>query len=81
MSFTEFADKINHPSTAQVSRWQASSPQDWMLESHQIAKKLYADVGDGNFYYNYAYKYTPVVQERLLQAGIRLAAMLNDILD
>jgi hypothetical protein len=81
LSFTEFADKINHPTEAQVQRWQASNPQDWMLESHKIATKLYAGVGDGNFYYNYAYTYTPVVQERLLQAGIRLAAVLNNLLE
>lgn len=80
LSFTEFADKINHPSLSQVIRWQASNPQDWMLESHKLAKKLYADVGDGNFYYGYAYKYSPVVQKRLLQAGIRLAAVLNELL-
>ena len=29
--------------------------------------------------YNYVYKFTPVMERRLSQAGVRLAAYLNDV--
>lgn len=52
------------------------------LGSYQVATQLYSDVEkpNGNFideaYYN---KYMPVIQQRLQQAGIRLAGLLNEI--
>ena len=37
------------------------------------------DIGNGSLSYSYSYKYLPIAKERLLQAGIRLAALLNTI--
>jgi hypothetical protein len=37
------------------------------------------DTGNNRLGYAYSYKYFHIVQLRLLQAGVRLAALLNDI--
>ena len=37
------------------------------------------DIGDSNLSYKYSYKYLGAAKDRLLQAGVRLAGLLNQI--
>jgi len=41
-------------------------------------KQVYT-IGDGNLGYKYNYKNYPIVKLRLVQAGVRLAGILNQI--
>ncbi|WGL17143.1 S1/P1 nuclease [Microbulbifer bruguierae] len=62
-----------------VAAWQASTPEQWTAESHQLAhaNAYTATTRLGEEYY---VKNRPVVEQRLRQGGIRLAALLNEAL-
>lgn len=80
LSYTEFAEFIDTNDRKLVSKYLDSRPADWIKESFHQAQDVY-QVGDKDFSYNYVYKYMPVVKERLLQGGIRLAGLLNEVYD
>ncbi|WP_404343206.1 S1/P1 nuclease [Pseudoalteromonas mariniglutinosa] len=80
LSFTEFAQFIDTDNTQLIAEYLASSPQQWLLESHNLATQLYKLETD-EISYSYIYEHTPVVKTRLQQAGIRLAGLLNKIFD
>ena len=94
LSFTEMAAKLErHTSPNNVIDWWDINPRDWISESAQIRETLYPSApakpakgkkkGKGpalpELSYAYVYKFTPVMERRLQQAGVRLAAYLNDI--
>jgi hypothetical protein len=79
LSYTELADAINHVSKEQVKKWQNSTVLDWAKESKELRSKVYDLPKDHRLGYDYMYKNWPVVKKRLLQAGIRLAGVLNEI--
>ena len=90
LSFTEFADFIDHASDATRAEWQQTTCIDWMNESFDLRDQVYSlnDLSghadrDGrlNLSYAYAYQAMPTIRERLAQGGVRLAALLNAILD
>lgn len=78
LSYTELAQSLDTPSREQIAAWQNSSIYDWARESQSFTEQVY-DVGNGRLGYEYAYVNLPVVKLRLLQAGVRLAGLLNDI--
>jgi len=78
LSYTELAESLYKPDAVQVKILQRTSVRDWANESMSYRKQVY-DIGDGKLGYQYRYKYFDIVQERLAQAGIRLAGVLNDI--
>ena len=94
LSFTEFAAKLQrHMSPQDVIKAWDISPRDWISESAQIRETIYANIpkpkkakdkkakGEAlpELSYDYVYKFKPVMEARLSQAGVRLAAYLNDI--
>ena len=78
LSYTEFAASLKRPSDAQASIWQQSGVLVWAMENMDYRENIYR-IGDGRLGYEYAYYNLPVIRTRLLQAGIRLAGILNDI--
>ena len=82
-----------HISPADVVKWWDSNPRDWINESARIRDTLYPTATDmpkppkgkkklkkgtlPDLSYTYVYKFTPVMEQRLSQGGIRLAAYLN----
>jgi hypothetical protein len=78
LSYTELAQSLNRPSEAELQAWQKSSVISWAVENLSYQKQVY-DYGNGKVGYRYAYINYPVVRHRLLQAGIRLAGVLNDV--
>jgi hypothetical protein len=76
MSSVELAEKIDVALPAQVAAWQATSPLAWADESRAASDPAYA-LGDRRLSWKYLYEHTPVVERRLLQAGIRLAGLLD----
>jgi hypothetical protein len=94
LSFTELAAKLErHIANDDVIRWWDINPRDWMSESAQIRDTLYpppakpkkgqkAKKGQPllpDLSYGYVFKFTPVMERRLSQGGVRLAAYLNAI--
>ena len=93
LSFTELAAKLErHVSNQNVLDWWDLNPRDWIRESAEIRDTLYSSVPKPakgkkrgkrravpELSYTYVYKFTPVMERRLSQAGVRLAAYLNDI--
>lgn len=78
LSYTELAESLHKPDAVQVKTLQQSSVRDWATESMGYRKQVY-DIGNGKLSYQYQYKYFSIVRERLSQAGIRLAGVLNEI--
>ncbi len=79
LSFSELAEMIDHPTPKQVADWQASTFRDWFEESRALLGDVY-DLGDRRLGWDYAYQKTPIVERRLLQGGVRLAHLLDQLL-
>jgi hypothetical protein len=78
LSYTELGESLDKPTEAELKAWQQASVRDWANESQSYQKQVYA-YGNGKLGYRYGYLYYPIVKKRLLQAGIRLAGVLNQI--
>jgi len=78
-SYTELAEAINHTNKDEVKNWQSSTVRDWAYESMTFRDQIYNLPEDQNLKYEYSYKNWPIVEKRLLKAGIRLAGVLNEI--
>jgi hypothetical protein len=78
-SYTEYTNSIDHASEAQIEKWQSSSLMEWIYESASYRDQIYDLPEDQKISYEYNYKNLDLVNQRLLQAGIRLAGVLNEI--
>ncbi len=78
LSYTELAGALEEPTAKVLAQWQKASVRDWATESMTYRKQVYT-VGDGNLSFKYSYKNLDSVKLRLVQAGIRLAGVLNEI--
>lgn len=78
-SYTEYANWINHTSDAEVEEWQSANVLDWANESMSYREQVYDLPEDMSISYDYIYKNRSLVNQRLLQAGVRLAGLLNEI--
>jgi len=79
LSYTELAESIDHAGKEQINRWQADPVREWAYESMQLRPSVYDLPDNKAIGYRYRYENYPIVEKRLLQAGIRLAGVLNDI--
>jgi hypothetical protein len=91
LSFTEMAAKLErHISNQDVIDWWDINPRDWISESAEIRDTVYPppapkpakrkkakEAAVPDLSYSYVYKFKPVMEQRLSQAGVRLAAYLN----
>lgn len=80
LSFTEFAQFIDTDNAEIITEYLASSPEQWVTESHNLADKLYK-LNNDEIGFSYIYENTPIIKTRLQQAGIRLAGLLNTLFD
>ena len=78
LSYTELAASLEKPDAARILSWQKSDIHTWAKESMNYREQVYR-YGKGNLGYKYAYENFHIVRHRLLQAGIRMAGVLNDI--
>jgi hypothetical protein len=79
LSFTEFAERLGRRTTPeQVIAWTDPNPLDWIHESAEIRKGVYPQ-GKMELGWDYIYRFRPIMERRLQQAGVRLAAYLNDL--
>jgi len=78
LSFSELADFLDDPTPAQVADWQAAPYEEWVRESKAVRPLVY-EIGDGRLSWGYRFRALPVVERRLLQAGVRLAGRLDSL--
>lgn len=78
LSYTELAQSLAKPDAVTIKTWQQAPVRTWATESMRYRKQVY-DIGNTRLGYRYSYQYFDIVRERLLQAGVRLAGVLNDI--
>ena len=77
MSYSELAKSLMERRNDKVV---VGSPVDWANESQAEVIKIYAEVKEGDrLGYRYNYTNLPLVKDKLYKAGIRLAAVLNDL--
>lgn len=81
LSYTEYANTINHTTAAERAKWQKAPISEWIFESSQIAGKLYDEVktGDSLNGYKYNFDHIAIVNQQLVKAGVRLAGILNQL--
>ncbi|MAV28426.1 MAG: hypothetical protein CMF43_01310 [Legionellales bacterium] len=98
LTYTEYADYLDHASTELIKNWQSMPVKSWLKESLDLHRSIYpADRGYSPKDYcvkdraslqdnkipslGFAYQHAvrPILHQRLLQAGIRLAGILNRI--
>lgn len=82
LSFTEYTNFINHASKKDITSWQKDGIQVWVKESMSLREQVYEIVKNKKKYgkyKEYTYNFVNIndLNKRLLQAGIRLAGILN----
>lgn len=78
-SYTELAESVSHFPENMVEDWKDDPLMTWVEESKSLRGQVYDLPEDNNLKYEYRYKNWSTVEKRLLQAGVRLAAVLNEI--
>ncbi len=79
-SYTEYANWIDQATSSQLQAWNSLNVLDWANESRDLRSQCYNTLNeDKKIGYRYNYDNIKLVNQRLLQAGIRLANVLNDI--
>ena len=82
MSYTELTrELLNSLTPEKIEGWQNSTVQDWAYESVSYRDRIYDLPGNMRVGYEYRYFNKDIVFKRLLQAGIRMAGVLNEIYD
>ncbi len=79
MSYTELARELNTATPEQIVEWQRASVRDWAYESVSYRGRIYDLPENGRIGYEYRYFNKDIVFKRLLQAGVRMAGVLNEI--
>jgi hypothetical protein len=78
LSFTELAESLEKPTAEQLESWRNGTVRVWGMENLSYRNQIYGYVGN-KLGYEYSYKNFPLIRTRLLQAGVRLAQVLNEI--
>lgn len=84
LSYTEYTDYINHATKKEVKKWQRDDIAVWIKESMGMRTQVYDIVKNAKKYskygeFKYSYNNIKSLNQRLLQAGIRLAGIINNI--
>lgn len=81
MSYSELA--MNMPQLNKKERMAMASGthRDWLEDSRDVVKDIYANTSVGDkLGYRYMYDYFDVLKGQLQKGGVRLAALLNEVL-
>lgn len=80
LSYSEYSQWLARDITPQqVIAWSVRDPAIWMKESIELRNRIYPTSSDLSW--NYAYTHRTDMEGRLKQAGIRIAAYLNSVLE
>ena len=79
----EYAADLANEYSSVAEVWALEQPLMWATESQQLRPKVYAfertEDGEGHLDVRYQAQARQVVRQRLAQAGVRLAGLLNGI--
>ena len=80
LTYTELGQQYSPVPAPLLKQWQAATdPAEWLFESYIIAGQLYGEAAQNpNPDYRYYPAHATIVKQRLQQAGIRLAGVLNE---
>jgi hypothetical protein len=100
LTYSEYADYLDHVDAKTEARWQNDTSKSWLLESYRLHPEIYPaengvqtqdycvksrsqlrDKKVPKLGYAYQSRVRPILNQRLTQAGIRLAGVLNHIYD
>jgi len=82
LDYELLAHKVDQAIPAQITQWQSDPVVKWLWESYEASSKLYSEVDAmksraiGQEYYE---AHIDIIGQRLEQAGIRLAGVLNSL--
>lgn len=77
----QWVTAIDLATPAEVREWQSATVRDWAAESMSFRTQVYDVPEDLNPGWDYRNRYFHIVEKRLLQAGVRMAGVLNAIFD
>ena len=91
LSVEDYVLKLDRASQTQIQRWQQDGFLDWAVESKMLRSQVYefgiatpaAQAGKKPLVISQDYieRNKPIIEKRLLMAGVRLAGQLNQIFD
>ena len=80
-SYKEFAKVLDYKSKEEIQKIQSGTLENWLYESYIKANKIYTQTKPNGVYsYDYNYKFSGLLEEQLLTGGLRLAKVLDEIL-
>lgn len=79
LSYTEYTTWVDVATKDQIAAWQSAPVIAWANESMAMRPLVYNFPSDGKLGYRYNFDCIAALNERLNQAGIRLAYILNQI--
>ncbi|MEL7147339.1 MAG: S1/P1 nuclease, partial [Bacteroidota bacterium] len=79
LSYTEYTAWINFATEDQVRQWQSDDLMVWVNESKSYREVIYDLPENKKINYRYVHDHIDLLNQRLLQAGVRLAGYLNQI--
>lgn len=81
MSYTELASNMPQISKKERIAMASGTHRDWLEDSRDLVKDIYANTTSGEkLGYRYMYDYFGTLKVQLQKAGVRLAALLNEVL-
>ena len=79
LSYTEYSDYLLlNVDYSDIRKWQGNSTMDYIKESKDLRDQCY-DFSGSNLKWEYFYKNKELLEQRLLQGGVRLSGELNRI--
>ncbi len=79
LTATEFTEALDIITPQTVEEWQSTGVRDWAMESVQYRDSIYALPEGNRLEWEYRNENFHIVEKRLLQAGVRMAGVINAI--
>ena len=80
MSYSEIGDELSRRVNKKIiSKYRAGTMQDWLEEAVAARPTVYKLPENRKISYAYGYESTPLLEERLIAASVRLAQILEEI--
>lgn len=81
MSYMELVDNMPYLTRSERKKMASGNHRDWLEDSRILVKDIYANTEKGEkLSYKYMYQYFNTLRVQLQKGGVRLAALLNDVL-
>ena len=72
---------LDYKSKEEIQKIQSGNLENWLFDSYMKANRIYTQTKPNGVYsYDYNYKFSGLLEEQLLTGGLRLAKVLDEIL-